>query len=292
MKLNKESSVPNLSDLGFETASGYGQHLSNTPDHELTRVGPGTPCGEYLRRFWHPVAITSDLGERPKKLRILGEDLVLFREGNGRIGLVHQRCPHRGASLEYGVCEARGIRCCYHGWHFDVNGQLLDAPGQAAAAAERLKARVTLGAYPAFDYNGLIFAYLGPIAAIPRFPVFDSFALEGMTMVPYAAPFQCNWLQVLDAILNPIHTSFLHSNIGRVQFSEGFGEVGQMDYFERGPWLLGSNTRRVDDNIWMRINELVLPNFTQAGAAFAADGTAQRLLRAQLFYPLGGPVRR
>jgi len=95
--------------------------------------------------------------------------------------------------------------------------------------------------------------------------------------VPYKAPFRCNWLQVLDAILDPLHTSFLHSNIGRVQFSEGFGEVGQMDFFERDVWMLGVNTRRVGENVWFRVNELVLPNFTQAGSAFAADGTQRRL---------------
>ena len=96
-----------------------------------------------------------------------------------------------------------------------------------------------------------------------------------MEMVPYKAPFKCNWLQVLDAIVDPIHTSFLHSNMSREQFSEGFGEVGQIDFFERDSWILGCNTRRVGDNVWFRINEVVLPNFTQAGAAFAADGTKQ-----------------
>jgi len=275
------SKPPTLEDLGFGERSGYDISLSQESDEELTRVGPRTPCGDYLRRFWHPVALTAELGERPMKLRILGEDLVLFREAAtdgrvGRIGLVHRRCPHRGASLEYGVCESHGIRCCYHGWIFGLNGDLLEAPGQPGAAIERLRSRVRLGAYPAFDYKGLIFAYLGPLHDVPRFPVFDSMRFDDMTLVPYRAPFRCNWLQVLDAILDPIHTSFLHSNIGRVQFSEGFGEVGHMDYFERGPWLLGSNTRRVGDNLWMRVNELVLPNFTQAGAAFAADGTEVR----------------
>ena len=98
-----------------------------------------------------------------------------------------------------------------------------------------------------------------------------------MEMVPYQAPYRCNWLQVLDAILDPLHTSFLHSNIGRVQFSENFGEVGQMDFFERAVWLAGVNTRRVGENVWLRVNELVLPNFTQAGSAFASDGTERYL---------------
>ncbi len=255
---------------------GHGVRLSLEPDDELTRVGPGTACGEYLRRFWHPVAIASDVDDLPVALRILGEDLVLFRDGEGRFGLVHRRCPHRQASLEYGSCETRGIRCCYHGWHFDIDGTLIDAPGQPEAAQQRLKSRVRLGAYPAFEFEGLVFAYMGPADVLPEFPVYDTLQLSGIERVPYKAPFRCNWLQVLDAIVDPIHTSFLHSSISREQFSEAFGEVGQMDFFERDAWVLGCNTRRVAGNVWLRINELVLPNFTQAGAAFATDGTSRR----------------
>lgn len=271
-------SVSPLDLESFRSAAyrGYDTRLSAEVDDELTRVGPDTPCGEYLRRYWQPVAVSSELGEMPVATRVLGEDLVLFRDRSGRVGLVHKRCPHRRASLEYGTCDERGIRCCYHGWHFDVDGTLLAAPGQPEAAEERLKSHIRLGAYPAFEYKGLVFAYLGPVEQIPEFPIYDAFELPDMEMVPYKAPFQCNWLQVLDAIVDPIHTSFLHSSISRTQFSEEFGEIGQMDFFERDMWLLGANTRRVGDNVWFRVNEVVLPNFTQAGAAFATDGTSQR----------------
>jgi hypothetical protein len=102
-------------------------------------------------------------------------------------------------------------------------------------------------------------------------------------MVPYKAPFACNWVQVLDAIVDPLHTAFLHSRIGRTQFSEGFGEVGEMVFHERSIRLLGTNTRRVGENVWVRVNELILPNFTQAGAAFAADGTAPRYFGRSAF---------
>jgi nitrite reductase/ring-hydroxylating ferredoxin subunit len=245
-------------------------------DGELTRVGPGTPCGEYLRRFWHPVFLSAEVRDLPVPIKVMGEDLVLFRDGEGTVGLVHKNCPHRQASLEFGKCERRGIRCCYHGWHFAADGALLDAPGQPPQVAERLKKRIKLGAYPALEYKGLIFAYLGPPEAAPDFPVYDAMEFPDMEMVPYRAPFACNWLQVLDAILDPLHTSFLHSRMGRTQFSEALAEIGRLDFFERGVWLRGVNTRRVGDNIWMRINELALPNFTQAGSAFAADGTRRR----------------
>ena len=266
----------NVEQFSLRGYAGYETRLSEYPDEELTQVGPETPCGEYLRRFWHPVYLTNDLCDLPVTLKILGEELVLFRDLSGTLGLVHKRCPHRQASLEYGKCEEHGIRCCYHGWHFDTDGKLLDAPGQPENLSDRLKLRIKLGAYPVVEYKGLIFSYMGPIAEMPEFPVFDSMEFEKMEMVPYKAPFRCNWLQVLDAILDPLHTSFLHSNIGRVQFSEGFGEVGQMDFFERDVWMLGVNTRRVGENVWFRVNELVLPNFTQAGSAFAADGTQRR----------------
>ena len=255
---------------------GYGTSLSTKADDELTRVGPGSPGGEYLRRYWHPVAISSEIADLPVATRILGEELVLFRDQSNRVGLVHKHCPHRRASLEFGFCDQKGIRCCYHGWLYDVDGTLLEAPGQPASAERRLKEKVRLGAYPTVEYKGLVFAYLGPVSEIPEFPIYDAFEFEDMEMVPYKAPFHCNWLQVFDAVADLIHTSFLHSNISRVQFSPGFGEIGQMDYFERGMWILGTNTRRVGDNIWFRVNELVFPNFTQAGAAFATDGTEQR----------------
>jgi len=267
----------NVEQFSLRGYAGYETRLSGHPDEELTQVGPETPCGEYLRRFWHPVYLTNDLCDLPVALKILGEELVLFRDLSGTLGLVHKRCPHRQASLEYGKCEEHGIRCCYHGWHFDTDGKLLDAPGQPENLSDRLKLRIKLGAYPVVEYKGLIFSYMGPIVEMPEFPVFDAMEFEKMEMVPYKAPFRCNWLQVLDAILDPLHTSFLHSNIGRVQFSEGFGEVGQMDFFERDVWMLGVNTRRVGENVWFRVNELVLPNFTQAGSAFAADGTQRRL---------------
>ncbi|MEM7170538.1 MAG: aromatic ring-hydroxylating dioxygenase subunit alpha [Pseudomonadota bacterium] len=259
-----------LQNLPF---GGYHQTWTGQSDITLTRVGPETPCGEYLRRFWHPVGLTAELGERPKLIRVLCEDLILFRDKKDRIGLVHRRCPHRRASMEFGKCEDRGIRCCYHGWLFDIDGQVLEVPGQPKTVEAQIQKNVTLGAYPVKEFKGLIFAYLGPPDLKPPFPHYDTFDLPNQEMVPYKAPFHCNWLQVLDAIVDPIHTAFLHSSISREQFSEGFGMVGEYKFYQRRTTFLGTATRRVGDNVWVRTNELVLPNFTQAGAAFAADGT-------------------
>ena len=110
--------------------TGYEQTGLPDEDAELTHVMPGSPGGEYLRRFWHPVALESEVTDIALPLRILGEDLVLFRALDGSYGLLHRRCAHRGASLEYGRCEQRGLRCCYHGWLFAADGELLEAPGE------------------------------------------------------------------------------------------------------------------------------------------------------------------
>ncbi|MDH3857837.1 MAG: aromatic ring-hydroxylating dioxygenase subunit alpha, partial [Gammaproteobacteria bacterium] len=179
----------------------------------------------------------------------------------------------RRASMEFGICEDEGIRCCYHGWLFDIDGSIIEIPGQPEKISDLVKQQTRLGAYPVREYRGLVFAYLGPIERMPEFPLYDTFEIEGQTLVPYRADYRCNWLQVLDAILDPIHTSFLHSRMSRPQFSEGMGELGELLFYEREMTFLGANVRRVNDHVWVRVNELMLPNFTQAGAAFSADGT-------------------
>ncbi len=266
---------------------GHQQAATADIDEELARIVPGTPCGEYLRRFWHPVFMTGELDDLPKAIKILGEELVLFRYGNaGKIGLVHKYCPHRRASLEYGRCEDRGIRCCYHGWLFAPDGEILETPGESADAkpAQEVRDRTRLGAYPVIEFRGLIFAYLGPIESMPKFPIFDTYELPDITMRPYKAPYKCNWIQVLDAIMDPVHTTFLHSQNSHPQFSEGMSELGELKFYERHEnHFLGSSTRRVGDNAWVRVNELILPNFTQAGSAFAADGTEQRYFGRSAF---------
>lgn len=258
------------------TYSGYAQALEPPGyDEELAKVGPGTPCGEFFRRYWHPVAIAADVGELPTAVRILGEDLILFRTTADEFGLVHKQCPHRRASLEFGKCEARGIRCCYHGWLFAPDGEILETPGEAedAQPAIDVRRRTRLGAYPVHVYGGLVFAYLGPPDEKPPFPEYDASYVPGIATRTYRIDYACNWLQVLDAIMDPIHTSFLHSQNAGAQFSEGMAEIGELEIFERGLQFIGSNTRRVDGHVWVRVNELILPNFTQAGAAFQADGT-------------------
>ena len=257
---------------------GYKQAIIPGVDKILAYTDSKTLCGEYLRCYWHPVALTSEVSEIPREIRILGEDLVIFKTKKGNIGLVHKACPHRRASMAYGKTENEGIRCCYHGWLFSPNGEILETPGEDPESKQAKKLRETfkLGAYPVIEFNGLVFSYLGPMDKIPEFPHYDSFKIPGNISSPYRINYNCNWIQVLDAIMDPLHTSFLHGQSSGIQFSEGFAEVGEIDFYERGIQYLGCNTRRINENVWIRVNELILPNFTQSGAAFAADGTKSK----------------
>lgn len=266
----------------FEPYCGYHQTWEGSYNQTLVHTGAGTACGEYLRRYWHPVYIAEELGELPRLIKVLGEELVLFRDRSGNFGLVHKRCPHRRASLEYGRCEKHGIRCCYHGWLFGTDGTVLEVPGEpeGSISATHVMQNLRLGAYPVKEFKGLLFAYLGPPSEQPEFPVYDTYDVPGMTMVPYAAKFNCNWIQVLDAIVDPVHTAFLHHS----QFSDGFGELGEISFHEFNKMrYLGAASRRVGDNIWVRVNELILPNFTQSGAAFATDGTKPKYFGRSAF---------
>src|SRR5438445_779081 len=154
------------------TYSAYHHRERPAEDEELTRVGPQTPCGEYLRRFWQPVILASELGNLPRRVRILSEDLVAYRDKSGSIGLLELHCPHRGTSLEFGLIGEKGIRCCYHGWLFGVDGTILETPGEPADST--LKDRLFHGAYPIHEAHGLVFAYMGPPAEQPPFPVDDT----------------------------------------------------------------------------------------------------------------------
>jgi nitrite reductase/ring-hydroxylating ferredoxin subunit len=241
---------------------GYHRRAVPAPDPVMTQVGPGTPGGEYLRRFWQPVAFARDIAETPLRVRILGEDLVVFRDGSGRVGLLHLHCAHRGTSLEFGVPQERGLRCCYHGWVFDVDGQCLQTPGEPAGS--RLHERVCQGAYPTLEFTGLIFAYLGPPDRRPAFPLYDSFEVEGHRLMP-AAKFTlpCNWLQVKDNSMDPVHTAFLHALSSGYQFTEAFGAVPELDWALTEAGMVYIATRRVGDLVWVRVCDYMPPNVHQ-----------------------------
>ena len=137
MSVSPQAIADRVNDTEGRHYRGHAQATRPAEDPVLTHVGPGTPCGEYWRRFWFPVAMVEEVTELPLGLRILGEDLVLFRDGSGRHGLLHRHCSHRNTSLEFGIVEEQGIRCCYHGWHYDIDGTILETPASPLPARSR-----------------------------------------------------------------------------------------------------------------------------------------------------------
>jgi nitrite reductase/ring-hydroxylating ferredoxin subunit len=242
---------------------GYFHRDVPAEDVELTHVGPGTPGGEYLRRFWQPFCFSDELCDLPYRVRILGEDLVAFRDRrSGVAGLLELHCPHRGTSLEFGLIGDAGIRCCYHGWLFGIDGEILETPGEPADST--LKDRLFHGAYPIHETNGIVFAYMGPPELKPPFPHYDTFNRPGYRMIAgqkYCYP--CNWLQIMENTMDPVHTAFLHTIISGAMFTEEFGVLPELEFVETPIGMIYVGTRRVGDNVWARMVEVVLPNLHQ-----------------------------
>ncbi len=186
--------------------------LSAEDNAALTRVGRGTPMGELMRRYWHPVAAVGQLDERPTRpVRLMGEDLVLFRDAAGRYGLLGRHCPHRRADLAHGTVEARGLRCHYHGWLFDGDGRCLHQPFEEAARPEaRFKDKIRATAYPVEPKAGLLWAYLGPAPA-PLVPDWDLYHEVGYKQI-VLSEVPCNWFQAQENSIDPIHFEWLHGN--------------------------------------------------------------------------------
>jgi nitrite reductase/ring-hydroxylating ferredoxin subunit len=242
--------------------SAYYHRERPQEDEELARVGPGTPCGEYLRRFWHPIITSEELQSLPRRLRILGEDLVAFRDQSGAVGLLELHCPHRGTSLEFGLIAAKGIRCCYHGWLFDVDGKILETPGEPPNST--LKDRLYHGAYPVHEYKGLVFAYMGPPDKQLAFPIYDTFDLPDYQLAArpgYIWP--CNWLQVKENSMDPAHLAFLHTLPGSVGFTDDLAALGEWDFMETPAGMVYIDTRRQGERIWVRVADFIPPNIHQ-----------------------------
>ena len=192
--------------------------------------------------------------------------------------MLHLHCAHRGTSLEYGIPQPRGIRCCYHGWVYDVDGRCLETPGEPGGS--RLHERVWQGAYPTHEFTGLLFAYLGPPDRRPAFPMYDSFNVPGHRLMPaarFALP--CNWLQVKDNSMDPVHTAFLHARSSGYQFTEAFGVIPELDWRATESGMVYLATRRVGDLIWVRVCDFMPPNihqFTREIEAAAAPKASSR----------------
>jgi 5,5'-dehydrodivanillate O-demethylase len=178
----------------------------------LTRVGPGTPCGDLMRRYWHPIAAVSELDglKWNKRVRLLGEDLVLYRDKQGRMGLITEQCPHRRASLAYGIPTDHGIRCPYHGWEFGHQGQCLAQPNEPEKSS--FKNKIKTPAYAIEEMGGMFWAYMGPAESKPLLPRIDGFVTDGTVRMLGRTLIPANWLQIMENSLDPIHTEWLHGH--------------------------------------------------------------------------------
>lgn len=263
--------------------AGYYRRKPLEADAELTSTMPGTPMGELMRKHWQAVCLSEELKDLPKAIRILGEDLVAYRDKSGNIGVLHRHCAHRGASLEYGIIMENGIRCCYHGWAYANDGRLMEAPCEPDDS--RIKRTVCQGAYPAFERNGLVFAYMGKPEEQPPFPEFSTFSYPADNkLVPFSNIYPCNWLQVYENIMDHMHTAVLHNRMvvegvddetAAGLSLEGFGDmpVMQWEVTRDGNGIVFIAGRRLpDDKVWVRITEMILPNFLQIGSLLPTAG--------------------
>lgn len=250
-----------------DTATGYLAKEAKI-DHALTAVERGAPMGELLRRYWHPVALSGDATDTPKAVRVLSEDLVLFRDSKGIPGLVHARCAHRGASLFYGKVEEEGIRCCYHGWLFDAQGHCLQQPCEPEGG--RNLERIRQPWYPVEERYGLIFAYMGPPDKKPILPSYQ--ALEQLDEGEFVEAddnsiggggpriIPCNWLQHYENVVDPFHVPILHGSFSGAQFVELMGKMPQVTFESCATGVKVISVRATDEGgTFTRITQAAVP---------------------------------
>jgi 5,5'-dehydrodivanillate O-demethylase len=242
--------------------------LSKEENDMLTRVGPGTPAGELLRRYWQPIGFANELRDKPKRKRILGEDVVIFRDEKGRVGVLALRCMHRGTSLEFGHIEDGGLRCCYHGWLYNVEGKVLETPSEPPTST--FKERVRQPSYKVQELGGVIFVYMGPEPA-PLLPRYDVLAREDGVRARRARTVNCNFFQMIENSVDQNHLKWLHRTAKTPEWDDG--EINPQP-FEHG--ILNTYTRRVAGRTWAHVNFFVMPTMNKTGNVEEGHPTEHR----------------
>ncbi|MBC7435786.1 MAG: Rieske 2Fe-2S domain-containing protein [Bdellovibrionales bacterium] len=242
----------------------------------ITRTGSGTPCGALMRHYWQPVALVDEfnpaldprMDQRPvKAVRLLGQDLVLFKDASGAWGLLDRDCPHRGADLSFGRAEGDGLRCPFHGWKFDVNGKCLQTPAEPAGS--KLCERVQQRSYPVVERSGVVFAWMGDVGTTPPpFPAFDCFTAPGTHTFAFRGLWNCNWLQAFEVGIDPAHPSFLH-----VFFEDEALQADQGKQY--GRQFRGASAGDADGERWPMTR--IMREFNQPEISFEATPAGMRL---------------
>ena len=261
--------------------------ITEQENNLLTQTGPSTPCGNLMRRYWQPVALTEELPREgaPLKLRILSEDLVLFRDDQGRPGLLGLHCSHRGTDLSYGRVEDGGLRCLYHGWLYDVCGKVLEQPGEPGGGANRDEIRHL--AYPCREAGGVIFTYMGP-GEPPLLPNYEFLTVPAKYRTVVKIFHNCNYLQSNEGNIDPVHLSFLHQNLNEAQvarrrivpgsnttdnalLAEDITPTIEVDITDYGLRIF--TLRDVGrDKRYLRVTNFVMPNLAAFGGSTVGAG--------------------
>ena len=265
--------------------------LKPQENERVTAVGPGTPMGNVMRRYWQPAALSSELPENdgaPLRVRLLGEDLIAFRDTSGKVGLVDAFCPHRRAPMFFGRNEDCGLRCVYHGWKFDANGTCVDMPSEPPDSL--FKTKVTIAAYPTHEAGGVIWAYMGPKEVQPAPPDYEWMRAPATHSFVSKTYESCNWLQGLEGGIDTSHSSFLHNekmgDLSLIRNRDGAPrlEVDRTDY-----GFSYSSVRSLgNDGTYVRIYHYVMPAQQMRGSITALAGGRETVpkLDGHLWIPI------
>ena len=262
--------------------------LSREDNDTLTQTNAGTPMGEYFRRFWQPVALSEELpvadGE-PVKVKVMGEELVAFRDTDGRVGLIDARCPHRGAHMYYGRNEECGLRCVYHGWKFDVTGKAVDLPNVPPGRA--LHDTVRIKAYPTREMGDIVWAYMGPETQnLPEVPMLEFGQVAPQHRYVMKQRMACNWAQIMEGDLDTSHFSFLHMPAPSVASNENpdapadqrrlrwirNDPIPQFELLEHEVGFVIGGARKADgEELYWRITQYMLPAHGTGPSTFPGE---------------------
>ena len=261
--------------------------IASDENNLLTQVGPGTPCGELMRRYWQPVALSEELPRdgAPLKVQILGEELVLFRDDQGRPGLLGLHCSHRGTDLSYGRVEDGGLRCLYHGWLYDICGRVLEQPGEPGGGTNRDGIRHR--AHPCQESGGVIFTYMGPGEA-PLLPKYDFLTAPEEHRTVTKVFHQCNYLQANEGNIDPVHLSFLHQYLEEAKpplqrivagtndtdnalLRKDIAPTIEVEVTDYGLRIYTTRNAGLD-KCYFRVTNFIMPNLAAFGGSTVGDG--------------------
>ena len=248
--------------------------LTAEDNERLTRVAAGTPLGETFRRYWIPALLSDEVGALdgpPVRVRLLGEDLIAFRDSEGKVGLVDAYCPHRRAPMFFGRNEECGLRCVYHGWKFDHDGICIDMPSEPPDSL--FKTKVGIKAYPTWEGGGFVWTYMGPPETMPPPPDYEFVRAPETHRYPSKTLEECNWLQALEGGVDSTHATIMHNmNIGdRAWLADFEGTVPQLEVQTTAYGYTYSGIRVLSDHRWVRVYHYIMPSIQMRGSIQGPD---------------------